>query len=211
MVAFQPRALLVGVALAPAALLRAALSPAARRTSAALLVGLIAAGCAAVPREVHEPRQYPETKLSAGSITLEVVDSRPAPTSPEVRQLLLPSDFETAALGRLNRMLGGQGPALEVIAYVNDGAALEIADARGEMTRVSVKLDFEVKVKDGPQLRRAQVESSADLPRDEATPEEISLLLRSTSLDAFDRYWADAKTTTALNGDLASYGGKQAK
>jgi len=181
---------------------------------ARLLAGLLfagVAGCASVPREVHEPRPYPETKLSAGSVTLEVVDSRPAPTSPEERQLLLPSDFEATALSRLNRMLGGQGPALEVIAYVNDGAALEIADQRGEMTRISVKLDFEVKVKDGPQLRRATAESSSDLPRNEATPEEINLLLRSTSLDAFDRYWANDKTTTALNGDLASYGSKQAK
>jgi len=189
-----------------------ALLPATLRASAAALItGLVAVGCAAVPREVHEPRPYPETKLSAGSVTLEVVDSRPAPTSPTDHQLLLPGDFEAAALGRLNRMLGGQGPAIEVIAYVNDGAALEIADARGEMTRVSVKLDFEVKVKDGPQLRRAQVESSSDLPRSEATPEEINLLLRSTSLDAFDRYWADEKTTTALNGDLASYANKPAK
>src|SRR6185295_8503310 len=120
-------------------------------------------------------------------------------------------DFEAAALGRLNRMLSGQGPALDVIAYVNDGAAVDITDARGEMTRVSVKLDFEVKVKDGPQLRRAQAASTSDLPRDEATPEEINLVLHSTSLDAFDRYWADVKTTNALNGDLAAYGNKQGK
>jgi len=169
------------------------------------------AGCAAVPREVHEPRPYPETKLAASAVTLEMVDSRPAPTSPAERQLLLPGDFEAAALGRLNRMLSGQGPALDVIAYVNDGAAVDITDARGEMTRVSVKLDFEVKVKDGPQLRRAQAASTSDLPRDEATPEEINFVLHATSLDAFDRYWADAKTTAALNGDLAAYGSKHGK
>lgn len=179
--------------------------------AAALLTGLVLGGCATVPREVHEPRQYPETKLAAGSVTLELVDSRAAPTSPEARQLLLPADFEAKALGRLQHMLGGRGPALEVIAYVNDGAALEIVDARGAMTRISVKLDFEVKIKDGPQLRRAQAQSSSDVSRDEATPEEINLLLRSTSLDAFDRYWSDAKTTAALNGDLASYGSTQPK
>jgi len=182
------------------------------RVGFATALGLAAlAGCAAVPREIHEPRQYPESKLSASGITLEVVDSRPAPTSPTARQLLLPADFEASALGRLNGMLGGQGPAIDVIAYVNEGAASDVTDSRGEMTRISVKLDFEVKIKDGPQLRRAQAESSSDLPRDEATPEEINLVLRSTSLDAFDRYWADVKTTAALNGDLAAYAGKQTK
>jgi len=160
---------------------------------------------------VHEPRPYPQAKLTASAVTLEMVDSRPAPTSATARQLLLPGDFETSAQGRLNRMLSGQGPALEVIAYVKDGAAIDITDARGEMTRISVKLDFEVKVKDGPQLRRAQAESTSDIPRDEATPEEINLVLHSTSLDAFDRYWADVKTTNALNGDLAAYGNKQGK
>jgi hypothetical protein len=49
------------------------------------------------------------------------------------------------------------------------------------------------------------------LPRDEATPEEIALLLRSTSLDAFDRYWADPKTTAALNGDLNAYSHRAAQ
>jgi hypothetical protein len=162
-------------------------------------------GCASVPREVHEPRAYPEVKLSASAITLEVVDSRPAPTSPGVRQLLLPGDFEAAAQRRLTQMLSGQGPALEVVTFVRGGAADDIADSRGELTRISVQLDFEVKVKEGPPLRKAEALSSSDLPRDEATPEEITFVLRSTSLDAFDRYWADPNTTAALNGDLAAY------
>jgi len=170
------------------------------------LTGALIVACASVAREVHEPRAYPETKLEATSIMLEVVDSRPAPKSPTTRQLLLPNDFESTAQQRLNRMLAGRGPGLQVVAYVNDGAAIDLADERGEMTRVQVKLEFEVKVKDGPRLRRAQTESTSDLPRDEATPEEIALLLRSTSLDAFDRYWADPKTTAALNGDLNAYG-----
>jgi len=177
----------------------------AARGALRVLAGVLFAACASVPREVHEPRAYPETKLDAASVALEVVDSRPAPRSVTTRQLLLPNDFESAGQQRLNRMLAGQGPELQVIAYVNDGTAIDLEDERGEMTRVLVKLEFEVKVKDGPQLRRAQTESSADLPRDEAAPEELALLLRSTSLDAFDRYWADPKTTAALNGDLNAY------
>jgi hypothetical protein len=183
---------------------------AARGAVQALACALLAA-CASVSREVHEPRVYPETKIDAASMALEVVDSRPAPKSATVRQLLLPSDFESTAQQRLNRMLAGQGPGLQVIAYVNDGTAMDLEDERGEMTRVLIKLEFEVKVKDGPQLRRAQTESSSDLPRDEATPEEIALLLRSTSLDAFDRYWADPKTTAALNGDLNAYSHRAAQ
>jgi hypothetical protein len=178
------------------------------------LSGLLAVSlgaCASAPREVHEPRAYPETKLAASVITLEVVDSRAAPTTPGQRQLLLPGDFEAVAQGRVTGMLTGQGPALHVMAAVNGGEAVDITDARGEVTRVSVQLDFEVKVQDGPLLRRGQSQSMSDLPRDEATPEEINLLLRSTSIDAFDRYWADAKTTTALNADLAAYGRQQSK
>lgn len=174
-----------------------------------LLCGLLASNlgaCASGPREVHEPRAYPETKLAAGAITVEVVDSRPAPTTPGSRQLLLPGDFEAVAQGRLRRMLTGEGPALTVTAAVSGGEAVDIVDARGELTRINVQLEFEVKVQDGPLLRRSKSQSTSDLPRDEATPEEINLLLRSTSLDAFDRYWADAKTTTALNQDLAAYG-----
>lgn len=175
------------------------------------LAGALVVACASVPREVHEPRAYPETKLDAASIALEIVDSRPAPQSATTRQLLLPNDFESTGQQRLSRMLAGQGPGLQVVAYVNDGTAVDIADARGEMTRVLVKLEFEVKVKDGPQLRKAQTESSSDLPRDEATPEELALLLRSTSLDAFDRYWADPKTTASLNSDLNAYNHRAAK
>jgi hypothetical protein len=175
------------------------------------LAGLLLLACAGVPREVHEPRPYPETKLTASSMALEVVDSRPAPPSATTRQLLLPNDFEALGQQRLNGMLAGQGPSLQVIAYVNDSTATDLEDARGEMTRVLVKLEFEVKVQDGPQLRRARSESSSDLPRDEATPEELALLLRTTSLDAFDRYWADPKTTAALNADVAAYSQRAAK
>lgn len=170
----------------------------------ALLVAALA--CAGTPREVHEPRTYPEAKLAASAISLEVIDGRPAPVDPQSRQLLLPPDFEGVARERLTRMLAGQGPALQVTTFVTGGDAVDLADARGELTRVSVALGFEVKVQEGPLLRRAESQSTADLPRDEATAEELQLLLRSTSLDAFDRYWADARTTATLNQDLAAYG-----
>jgi len=158
-----------------------------------------------VPREVHEPVAYPDTKISASALTLEVIDARSGSTSAG-QQLLLPQDFEATAQGRLARMPSGQGPALTVNALVSAADLIELVDARGEMTRVSVTLDFEVKVQDGPLLRRAQTQSQSDLRREEATPEEVKFLLNATALDAFDRYWANPKTSAALNADLAAYG-----
>ena len=169
------------------------------------LAGALGPACR-VPREVHEPLAYPDTKISASSLLLEVIDARSAPTSASERQLLLPQDFEATAQARLARMPSGQGPALTVNALVSAADVVELVDARGEMTRVSVTLDFEVKVQAGPLLRRAQTQSHSDLPREEATPEEVNFLLNATALDAFDRYWADPKTSAALNADLAAYG-----
>jgi hypothetical protein len=159
-----------------------------------------------VPREVHEPIAYPDTKISASSLVLEVIDARSGSTSTSGQQLLLPQDFEATAQGRLARMPSGQGPALTVNTLVSAADVSELVDARGEMTRVAVTLDFEVKVQGGPLLRRAQTQSHSDLRREEATPEEVNFLLNTTALDAFDRYWADPKTSAALNSDLAAYG-----
>ena len=53
---------------------------------------------------------------------------------------------------------------------------------------------------------RAQTQSQSDLRREDATPEEVAFLLNTTALDAFDRYWANPKTSAALNADLAAYG-----
>jgi hypothetical protein len=169
------------------------------------LGGALGSACG-VPREVHEPVAYPDTKIFASALVLEVIDARSAPKSASEQQLLLPQDFEATAQGRLARMPSGQGPTLTVAALVSAANVSELVDARGEMTRVSVTLDFEVKVQGGPLLRRAQTESQSDLRREEATPEEVNFLLNATALDAFDRYWANPKTIAALNGDLAAYG-----
>jgi hypothetical protein len=168
------------------------------------LSGALTTACS-VPREVHEPVAYPDTKISASSLALEVIDARSGSTSVG-QQLRLPQDFEATAQGRLSRMPSGQGPALTVNTLVSAADLIELVDARGEMTRVSVTLDFEVKVEGGPVLRRAQTQSQSDLRREDATPEEVNFLLNTTALDAFDRYWANPKTSAALNADLAAYG-----
>jgi hypothetical protein len=166
---------------------------------------LLACASCSVPREVHEPLHYPAAKIAASALELEVSDARPPPSSASQRELILPSDFEPTARARLLPLVLGQGPRLSVHAAVAHADAIDLVDARGEMTRVSVTLDFEVSVQGGPTLRRAETHSESDLPREEATSEEILFLLHSTALDAFDRYWANPATEAALNKDLAAY------
>lgn len=179
-------------------------------TSAWAQVGLwvlavVNLGACSVPREVHEPRHYPEAKVAVSVLDLQVSDARPPPSSASERELTLPADFEPTARARLAPLVLGQGPKLTVQVAVAHADAIELVDARGEMTRVSVTLDFQVSVQGGPTLRHAETHSDSDLPRDEATPEEILFVLRATALDAFDRYWANPATEAALNKDLAAY------
>jgi hypothetical protein len=157
-----------------------------------------------VPRQVHEPREYPPIKLQTSKIDVSVVDSRPSPTDPALRQLVLPADFEARARQRLLSLVAGQGEELAVTLSVAALDELEIVDARGEMTRVLVRFDVEIRAQGDVVLRRAESQSTSDLPRDEATPEEIQFVLDATAIDAFDRYFADAHLLEALNRDLAA-------
>jgi hypothetical protein len=170
----------------------------------AALSSALASGCR-VPREVHEPRPYPQIKLESSAIRVVVLDSRPPVATPSEQRLVLPGDFEANAQRRLTSLLAGHGPSLHVRVQLGAADAVDVLDARGEMTRVVVTLDFEVTVASGVQLRTAQSQSSSDLPRDEATPEEINFVLGATALDAFDRYWANPDTLTRLNRDLSAY------
>lgn len=169
------------------------------------LLGLaLVSGCS-VPRQVHEPRPYPEIRVDSSRIELHVLDARPGNVPPSVQQLALPVSFSASAQARLNGVLSGHGPALDVTLHVVAADQVELLDARGEMTRVRVKLSLEVSVKDGPVLRHAESESSSDLPRDEATDEEVAFVLEATALDAFDRYFARLDTLLSINRDIAAY------
>jgi hypothetical protein len=161
-----------------------------------------------VPREVHEPVAYPAIKIASRAMQVDVVDSRPPAATPSERRLVLPADFEQKARRRLGSMLSGQGPAVRVRVQLGAADEIPLLDARGEMTRVLVTLDFEVMAADGTLLRTAQSQSSSDLPREEATPEEVDFVLAATALDAFDRYWANPTLLQRLNGDLSAYAQK---
>ena len=131
---------------------------------------IVGFGCS-VPREVHEPLHYPEAKVAVSALDVELRDARPAPSSASQRELILPADFESTARARLAPLILGQGPKLTVQVAVAHAEAIDLVDARGEMTRISVTFDLEVSVPGGPTLRRAETHSDSDLPRDEATPE----------------------------------------
>jgi hypothetical protein len=84
--------------------------------------------------------------------------------------------------------------------------ATEIVDARGEMTRVEVDLDFETRVAGGPLLKRGRGHAQQDIPRDEADDAEIAQVLDATALDALERYWGSDETLAGLKRELAAYG-----
>lgn len=161
-----------------------------------------------VPRQVHGPIEYSGLDLACSALELEVVDARPAPPEGvprDSKQLSWPREFEDHARQRLLEMVGGSGPALRIVSRVAAADELELVDARGEMTRVLVTLAFDVQVKDGPMLRHAEAQSVSDIPRHEATPEEIDFVLGATAVNAFDRYWASAATVGSLNRELEAY------
>lgn len=172
------------------------------------LTVLSSAACSA-PRRVQAPIEYPaDAKLECSKLSLDMIDPRlPGAVGgePGARQLAWPPDFEAAARGRLSRIALGQGPSVVIAGRVGVADELELVDARGEITRVSVTLHFDVSLEGGTLVRRAESHSSYDIPRHEATPEEIEIVLSATALDAFDRYWASRTTLASLNRELEAH------
>jgi hypothetical protein len=173
---------------------------------AALALGvLVLWGCggASSARAAHEASEH---QLPVAELRLELADSRPPPASDRLRLLELPADFATRAQARLSQLARGDGERLEVRAVVLAAQATEIVDARGEMTRVEVDLDFETRVAGGPLLKRGRGHAQQDIPRDEADDAEIAQVLDATALDALERYWGSDETLAGLKRELAAYG-----
>lgn len=177
------------------------------RMALALSCALSGLACS-VPRQVHDPVEYSSLDLACSSLELEVLDGRadvPGHIPRDTRQLHWPREFEQQARERLLEMVGGTGPVLRVVARVASADEFPLVDARGEMTRVVVTLNFDIQIKDGQLLRRAEAQSISDIPRHEATPDEIDFVLRSTAMNAFDRYWSSAATVSSLNREIDAY------
>jgi hypothetical protein len=175
-----------------------------RRSLCALAAAMLLASSCRVSRQVHEPREYPETKIESSEIYAVLVDARVSAGDPTIRQLSLPNDFEAKVSQRLASLASASGAPLGVVITVAAADEIELVDARGPMTRVLVRFDLEFKLKDGVVIRRAETQSSSDLPRDEATADEVAFVLRSTAIDAIDRYFSDPAVLASLNRELAS-------
>jgi hypothetical protein len=174
------------------------------RCAAYVLLGLVA-GCGGAGARAPES----ELKIATSALRLHVVDNRPAPVGDRRLVLELPRDFSARAQERLDQLRQGDAEALEVRAVVAVAQASEIVDARGEMTRIEVSLDFETHIADGPSLKRGRGHSQEDIPRDEADDAEIAEVLAMTALDALDRYWRSTETIEGINRELAAYHGRR--
>lgn len=188
--------------------LRRAGASATRRLVAGLRLSVLLAAWAlvacTVPRQVHEPPPPPQTRIASQHLELVVPNELYDPPAGS-GELGLPRSFGADVASRLATLVTGQGPALSVVITSASALARELVDSRGEMTRVLVRLELEIRILGGPLLRRGQAESRADLPRNEASYEEIQFLLRSTAANALDRYFALERTPRALNADIAAY------
>ncbi|MET0414068.1 MAG: hypothetical protein ABW217_22350 [Polyangiaceae bacterium] len=178
-----------------------------RRGAGAVLVlgALVLSGCggASSARSAHDTSEH---QLPVAELRLELADSRPPPAGDRLRLLELPADFAARAQIRLSQLARGDGERLEVRAVVLAAQATELVDARGEMTRVEVDLDFETRVSGGPVLKRGRGHAQQDIPRDEAEDAELARVLDATALDALERYWSSDETLAALKRELAAYG-----
>jgi len=174
--------------------------------SVAMSLAVLGSAACSAPRRVQAPIEYPaDAKLECSKLTLDMVDPRRPPavgTEAGARQLAWPADFEATARAHLAGIVGAQGPSVVIVGRVAAADEIELVDARGEITRVSVTLHFDVSVEGGTLVRRAEAHSSYDIPRHEATAEEIEIVLAATALDAFDRYWASRTTLASLNREL---------
>lgn len=170
---------------------------------AALVLAISGCGGAGSSRTAHDGA---EQRLPVTELRLEVADSRPPPATDRLRLLALPDDFANRAQARLSQLALGDGERLEVRAVIAAAQATEIVDARGEMTRVEVDLDFETRIAGGPLLKRGRGHAQQDVPRDEADDAEIARVLDATALDALERYWGSRDTLEGLRRELAAYG-----
>jgi hypothetical protein len=171
----------------------------------ALFVGALLAALPGCGGSAGARAPASELKVAASALRLEVIDHRPAPVGDRRLVLELPADFQARAQERLDVRRQGEGDALDVRAVVAAAQATEIVDARGEMTRIEVSLDFETRVVDGPLLKRGRGHAQEDIPRAEADDAEVARVLATTALDAVDRYWGSEETLVGLNRELAAY------
>jgi len=181
--------------------------------SVLLSLSSFATGCAKPAEPLEPTRQiatYPDVVVETRLISLDVVDERSgavqtrwAATDGERavarRRVTIPESLERVASARLQRVTAGRGPTLDVKMKVRYASATFVERDGQELARVSVALSFEVYAPDGTLLQEGSAQSQAELPESAASPGRMAQLVESTSLEAFDWYWASEQTLRRLN------------
>jgi hypothetical protein len=171
---------------------------------AALLLTL---ACAKNTGSVHGAAEYPsDVKLQANSLALTLADPRRQEDIPDGRyRLALSGDFEQEASQRLQGILSKNGLDLQVTVNVVRADHEGIDTQQGRKVRIDVGLKFALIGPDKTVIKNGRGNSWAEIPEEQATPEEIAKVLRETALNAFDQYWADAETLERINENIATY------
>jgi hypothetical protein len=162
--------------------------------------------------------QYPDVQLRTAGLSEDLVDPRrERVTELSQRPPLYRDETETFPLDfpkaeykavtaeRLARLALGEGPAIQVHTEVRRADVTFLNDYRGDFVRWDVELGFQLTTHSGAALHRGKGVAWLEIPKEEATDEEMRRLLLSTAVDAFDRFFADARTLETINSNLREY------
>lgn len=147
---------------------------------------------------------YPGVMLSVSDVQVEVADARreqvteygerPPLYRNEQETLPLPfpvATFSDGARQRLAPLTTGSGPVLLLQTTVQRTDMTYYNDHRGDFIRWDVELLFAVEDQAGNVITRGKGGAWRELPIEEASEEEKHRELLATTLEAFDRYFAD--------------------
>jgi hypothetical protein len=164
------------------------------------------------------PAEYPDVKLRATSVQLDLTDPRKnldMPISEPMRMdrgvedtylQQVPTNFEAWAKEKVEKLISGSGPALRVHVEVRRSDVTFYNDPqRGDFTRYDVVLGFRVTTASGALLDKGRGGAWQELPNEKATPTAMRRLHAQTAVAAFDQYFANEETTETINDNVERY------
>ncbi len=180
-----------------------------------LLVNLALTGaCASTPA----PAEYPDTKLTARSLSLDIDDARKglfdtyteAPVmnrnEEDTYPQALPKTFVDKAKQRLAKLSSGRGPKVLVHTEVRRcDVTFYNNEYRGDFVRYDVVLGFKVTTEGGALLDKGSGGLWQELDAAQATSAEMQRVFLETALGAFDKYFASEEVLDAINENLERY------
>ncbi len=165
----------------------------------------------------HSPAEYPEVKLSAMALELNIQDPRTefyeTVTEPSDETELgeerfaqrLPETFEQKAIQRLEKICSNDGPTLKVEATVKKADAIFRVEQVGKFVRYEVKLSFKVTTESGALLDRGSGTAWQEIPEREMNEANLAKTYEATALEALDNYFADEDVLEKINSQLQRY------